>query len=88
MDFGPRAVERSSDERLGGLVHVAEFVLQGLQNGQQRAIQMDQFPDALLRQIGIPRGRSNHAIVSALSTMEQGRRICEKSHMDRRALFI
>ena len=40
MNFGTRAVERSSDERLGGLVDVAEFVLQGLQNGQQRAIHL------------------------------------------------
>jgi hypothetical protein len=29
MDFGPRAVKRSRDERLGGFVDVAEFVLQG-----------------------------------------------------------
>jgi hypothetical protein len=40
MELGPRAVERSGDERLGGLVDVAEFVLQGLQNGQQRAVHL------------------------------------------------
>jgi hypothetical protein len=44
------------------LVDVAEFVLQGLKNGQQRAVQMQQFADALLRHVRIPRGPPDHVI--------------------------
>jgi hypothetical protein len=64
VDFGPRTVQGSGDQRLGGLVDAAEFLLQGVQNGQQRAVQMQQFPDALARQIGIPRRLPSHFIPS------------------------
>ena len=55
VDFGPRAVERSRHQRFRSLVDVAEFVLQGVQDRQQRPIQVQQLLDALLGQIGVPR---------------------------------
>ncbi len=60
VDFGPRAVQRSSDQRLGRLVDVAEFILQGVKDRQQRAVQVQQFPDALLRHLRVPRRSLNH----------------------------
>jgi hypothetical protein len=55
VDFGPRAVERFGNERFRRLVDVAELLLQGMQDRQQCAVEVQLFPDALLRHLGIPR---------------------------------
>ena len=39
MHFGARDIQRFRDHRLGGLVDVAECLLQGVQDRQQRALQ-------------------------------------------------
>ena len=47
MDLGARDVQRFGDHRFGGLVDVAEGLLQGVQDRQQRALKAQMLPDDL-----------------------------------------
>ena len=54
MDFGFGNIQRVGDQRNGSFVDIAELILQGMQNRQQRARQMLQFPDAGESPIRVP----------------------------------
>ena len=55
VHFGARDVQRLGDQRLGRFIDVAELLLQGVQDRQQRAFAIQAFPNALQRDLFIPR---------------------------------
>jgi hypothetical protein len=74
VDFSPRAVERRGDERLGGLVDIAELVLQGEQDGQQRPVRPAVLRNDFACAIRTPRFVGTHLRqpISKLDRLETG----------------
>jgi hypothetical protein len=84
VDFRPRAVKRLGNEPLRRLVDVAELLLQRVQDRQQRAVEMQLFPDALLRHLGVPPVRASHVRTHQIPDITV---ICQLKHMAADTLF-
>ena len=55
MHLGAGDIQGLGNQRFGRFVDVAELLLQGVQNRQQRAFAIQAFPNALQRDLFIPR---------------------------------
>ena len=55
VDLGAGNVQLLGDHRLGGLVDVAKFLLQGVKNRQQGTFAIETFANAAKRNLLIPR---------------------------------
>jgi hypothetical protein len=68
VHLGARDVQRFGENRLGCRVDVAEFFLQGLEDGQQRAFQLTVLRDDFAGAIRAPRLADRHLTHSMLTT--------------------
>jgi hypothetical protein len=55
VDLGLRKIERVGDQRNCGFVHITEFFLQCIKDGEERAEQLFQFPDPRKHSVEVPR---------------------------------
>ena len=55
VDLGAGDIESLGDQRLGGFVDIAEFLLQSVQDRQQRTFAVEAAPNPLQRHFFVPR---------------------------------
>ena len=60
MDLGARQVQRVGDQRHGGRIHIAELLLQRVQDRQQRARHVLPLGDQRLRRARVPMAIAVH----------------------------
>ena len=73
MHFGARDIQRFGDQRLGGFVDVAELLLQGVQDRQQRAFKAAVLGDDLRGSFRAPWFVNRHVVYRAPCNRPAGR---------------